>query len=332
MRPVDLTRLSAQLLAGEPARSVREVVSRLVAVQSQELRAGLLGVRARSTGLAASSVRQALADREVVVTWVNRGTLHLVCAEDHAWLHAVTTPQLVTTNATRLRQEGVSPDQAETGVRTIRALLESGPATRSQVREALAARGVPVAGQALVHVLVKATLEGWVVRGPMLGTQQGFVLVSDWLGPQPKVDRDVALGELGHRYLAAHGPSTDRDLAKWAGVTLGDARRALAGLTHAVETGADRGPVLLGPWDEVLCGWASRDDVLGGNSSVVTSNGIFKPIALVDGVAVATWSVPTGALAPFAPLPGDVRRALATDYVDVRRFLADWGATDETRP
>jgi hypothetical protein len=319
---VNRTRLTAQLLAGEPARSVHEVVSRLVAVQSQELRAGLLGVRARSTGLAASSVHEALAAREVVVTWVNRGTLHLVCAEDYPWLHAVTTPQLATANATRLRQEGVSPEQAETGVRAVRELLASGTADRAQLREALAARDVPVSGQALVHVLLKATIEGWVVRGPMVGREQGFVLVADWLGPQRPVDREVALQELGRRYLASHGPSTDRDLAKWAGLTLGDARRALSDLTCPVEPGEDRGPVLLGPWDEVLCGWASRDDVLQGNSSVVTSNGIFKPIALVDGVAVATWTVSTGALEPFAPLSARVRRALEDEYVDVQRFLA----------
>ncbi len=322
MRTVDLTRLSGQLLAGDPARSVHEVLSRLVAVQSQELRAGLLGVRARSTGLGASDVHAALAAREAVVTWVNRGTLHLLSAEDYPWLHAVTTPQLVRTNATRLRQEGVSADQAVTGVRVVRQLLGSGPADRSQVRDALVARGVPVAGQALVHVLFKATLEGWVVRGPMVGKEQGFVLVADWLGPQPAVDRDLALGELGRRYLAAHGPSTDRDLAKWAGITLGDARRALSGRTSDVEPGAARGPVLLGPWDELLCGWASREEVLHGNGSVVTSNGIFKPIALADGDAVATWTVSTGALEPFAPLPPATLRALQVDYLDVQRFLA----------
>ena len=54
--------------------------------------------------------------RPLVITWVNRGTLHLIGAEDYWWLHPLTTPQLATGNRRRLRQEGVSERQAERGV------------------------------------------------------------------------------------------------------------------------------------------------------------------------------------------------------------------------
>ena len=67
-----------------------------------------LAVRARTSGLLATDVNHALtADRSVVVSWLNRGTLHLVLAEDYWWLHQLTTPQLATGNARRLAQEGV---------------------------------------------------------------------------------------------------------------------------------------------------------------------------------------------------------------------------------
>ena len=316
-------RLAAQLLAGPKATSVLGVLERCVAVQSQELRAGHLGIRARSTGLTVGDVDEALATRAAVVTWVNRGTLHLVRSEDYAWLHAVTTPQLATGNATRLRQEGVSSAQAEKAVPLIARALADGPLTRGQLRDVLDRGGIPTAGQALVHLLMKATLAGVCVRGPMVGREQGFVLVAEWLGKQPKVSRDTALAELGRRYLAGHGEGTDRDLAKWAGIGLRDARAALAGASApAYDEAPMPGPQLLGPWDELLLGWESRDDVLGGNSTVITVNGIFKPIALVKGKAVATWTVSTGELQPFAPLPATVTRALDREYADVRRFLA----------
>jgi hypothetical protein len=103
-------RFRAQLLTGPPARSVVAVVDRLLAVQAQDQRGFRLAVRVRSTGLSAADVEQALTvDRSVVVAWLNRGTLHLARAEDHQWLHALTTPQLRTANAARLAQEGVSP-------------------------------------------------------------------------------------------------------------------------------------------------------------------------------------------------------------------------------
>jgi hypothetical protein len=52
----------------------------------------------------------------------------------------------------------------------------------------------------------------------------------------------------------------------------------------------------------------------------VTSNGIFRPVALVGGRAAATWSMPRGRveLAPFGPLDED---ALAAEIADVERFL-----------
>src|SRR6202022_3185690 len=73
-----------------------------------------------------------------------------------------------------------------------------------------------------------ASLRGHVVRGPMIGRDQAYVSVPAWLGPPPPhVDRPEGLARLGRRYLAGHGPATAADLAKWAGVTLGDARRGM---------------------------------------------------------------------------------------------------------
>jgi hypothetical protein len=174
-------------------------------------------------------------------------------------------------------------------------------------------------------VLFLATLRGVCVRGPVVGKEQAFVLLRDWL-PRPKpVAREKALRELATRYLASHHPATDRDLARWAGITLGDARKGLSGAKEpAVEAAPLPGPTLLGPYEELLMGWESRDLVLGDNRQVVTMNGIFKPIALVKGKAVATWSLPRGKVQvePFAPLASTVRTALQREAADVERFLA----------
>src|SRR3954447_1131724 len=146
--PVMRHRLTAQLLAGPPARDPVAVAERLLAIQAQDPRGARLAVRARSTGTTAADVDRALTEeRSLVVTWVNRGTLHLVRREDHAWLHALTTPPLATANARRLAEEGVSPDAAERGVAAIeRCLADEGPRTRAQLRERVAAAGVRTEG------------------------------------------------------------------------------------------------------------------------------------------------------------------------------------------
>jgi hypothetical protein len=332
-------RLTAQLLAGPPARTPLAVAQRLLAVQGQDLRGARLAVRARSQGLNVADVDRALTDeRSLLITWLNRGTLHLVASDDYPWLQALTTPPLATAIARRLAQEGVTPAAADRGVAAIeRALADEGPLTRDQLRDRVAAARVPTKGQALVFVLFLASLRGLIVRGPIVGKQHAYALVRDWLGASQPVHRDRALAELARRYLAGHGPADDRDLARWAGLPLRDARAGLHAIAAELierEDGlvdlARRAPAaelpppkLLGAFDPLLLGWSSREPILGGDAGLVVAGGLFRPFALVDGRAVATWRLAGNAVAvePFAPLVEKERAALATDADDVVRYL-----------
>ncbi len=335
---VTAERCAAQLLRGDPAGSVEEVAGRLLAIQAQDPRGARLAIRARSAGLSASDVDAALTRRSLIVTWLNRGTLHLVRTEDYWWLHPLTTPQLRTGNSRRLAQEGVPPQDAERAVAAVRtALAADGPLTRSQLRERVAAAGVRTEGQAMVHILALASIRGLIVRGPVAGRDQAFVLARDWLGaPPPAMSREAALGELARRYLVGHAPAADRDLAQWAGIGLRDARLGLArcgavqrpdGLAelpvNPQPAAAALPPLLLGAFDPLLLGWSSRDPIVGPHRRVVTVNGLFRPFALAGGRAVATWNIARGqvVLAPFAPLDTQIQGALAADAADVTRFL-----------
>jgi hypothetical protein len=333
-------RFTAQGLAGSPECDAAGVAGRLLAVQGQDPRGARLAVRARSEGLTAADVDRALSEeRSLLITWLNRGTLHLVRSEDYPWLHALTTRPLFTSATRRLAQEGVPAGSAERGVSTIeRALGDEGPLTRLQLRERLDAAGVPTDGQALIHLLFLATLRGIAVRGPMVGNHHAYVLVDDWLGPAQPVDRDVALAELARRYLVGHAPADDRDLARWAGLPLRDARAGLSaiaselverddGLVHlAARPPAAEvpGPRLLGAYDPVLLGWNSRAPVLGPHTQLVTVNGLFKPFAMVKGQAVATWRLNRGkvTIEPLGRIAKQANAALAADAADVERFMS----------
>jgi hypothetical protein len=332
-------RLTAQLLAGPPARTPFAVVEQLLAVQAQDLRGARLAVRARSEGLSVAELDRALTEeRSLLITWLNRGTLHLVASDDYPWLQALTTPPLFTGTRRRLAQEGVTPAAADRGVTAIeRALADEGPLTRDQLRDRIAAARVPTKGQALVHVLFLAALRGITVRGPVVGKQHAYALVHDWLGESPPVDRDRALAELARRYLAGHGPADDRDLARWAGLPLRDARAGLGAIASELDERKDglvdlarRGPAaelppprLLGAFDPLLLGWCSREAILGSHAASVVAGGLFRPFALIDGRAVATWRLAGSSviLEPFAPLRKAESAALATDGVDVVRYL-----------
>jgi hypothetical protein len=339
-RPPLPERLTAQALAGGPLRSAEAVAERLLAVQGQDPRGARLAVRARTEGVSAGDVDRSLSEeRSLLISWLNRGTRHLVRSEDYPWLHALTTPPLLTSNSRRLRQEGVSEDAAEKGVGVVeKALVAEGPLTRPQLRERLDAAGVPTAGQALVHLLFLATLRGIAVRGPMVGKEHAFVLVRDWLGEQRPIDREQALAELARRYLVGHAPADDRDLARWAGLPLRDARAGLAAISKQLVEREDGlvelkktpppapvpPPRLLGPFDPVLLGWTSREEIVGPHQMLVTDNGLFRPFAMVEGRAVATWRLASGKVT--IEHLGEVKKkdaaALEADAARVLEFLA----------
>jgi hypothetical protein len=336
-------RLTAQLLSGTPATRPEAVVERLLAVQAQDPRGARLAIRSRTQGLTAADLDAALTDRRsLVVAWLNRGTLHLVTAADYWWLHPVTTPQIATTNLRRLEQEGVSPKQAARGVDVVRAAVAERPQTRAELRRRLEAARVPTAEQAFIHVVLAASLRGDLVRGPMIGGEHAFVSAADWLGPAPEpLERLDALARLARRYLAGHGPADAGDLARWAKLPLGDARAALAairgelterldGLVDLAATGEPApapAPRLLAPFDPLLLGWVDRAEVIGAHTSLVTTNGIFRPFALVDGRAVAVWRL-AGNVLTLEPLERVSRATINTLRADAAGVFAFLGLPD----
>ncbi len=108
--------------------------------------------------------------------------------------------------------------------------------------------------------------------------------------PEP-VDREKALAELARRYLVGHGPADDRDLARWAGLPLRDARAGLAAIASELEQRKDGlvdlkgrpdpaplpAPRLLGAFDPLLLGWTSREEVVGPHKCWSRRTASFAP-------------------------------------------------------
>jgi hypothetical protein len=305
-------RAASQLLGTAKRRSPAEIVRHLLAVQAQDFASVPLALRARSKGLALAEVRAAIDSGELVVSWLNRGTLHLVHRDDFAWLHALTAPTTRTANARRLAQEGVRAPAR--GVRAIAKALEDGPLLRSQIGERVGAKA-----SALTHLLLAATLDGLIVRGPIRGREQTFILTRDHLGELPPVDRDRALDELARRYLVGHSPASPADLAHWAGLPLRDIRVPRnQGLTD--RRIGDIPPRLLPPFDPYIMGWKERSFAIPAELTrrAIPGGGMFRAVVLIDGRVAGTWSRAGGRVVLDAPADG-----LDAEIADVERFLED---------
>jgi hypothetical protein len=291
------------------------VVGHLLAVQAQDERALALALRARGSGFGFSDVG---ASRGLVVGWLMRGTLHLVCVEDWWWLWTLTARR-------------VGPGDAA-GRLVAEVLAGEGPLVRAALLERLAAKGLVLEGQAFPHLLADCCARGEVVLTPA----RAFVLAVDWVGPRVEVDRGDALRSLGARYAAAHAGAGPEDLAAWSGLGLRAARAALAGVgsrdapaDHAppadvgvvVLAGREhlRQPRLLPAFDPYLLGWKDRAFAVPAalKRRAFPGGGMLRAVTLADGLVTGTWTAPGGRVQLDTPDPD----AFAREAADVERFL-----------
>jgi hypothetical protein len=230
-------RLRAQGLARPAERTATEAVRRLLAVQSQEPAHAFWSLALRSGAATEAAVRTAYDAGEYVRTHVLRPTWHLVAAEDVRWLLATTAARVHQVNGSIYRSLGLDAAVREAGATALADALGDGtPRTRPELAAVLAGAGLPSTGVALASLVMHAELEQVLVSGPMRGAAHTHVLMDDRVPPGSSSAADAADPvRLLRRFLAGHGPSTVRDVARWSSLTLTTVRRALDAVRDEVE-------------------------------------------------------------------------------------------------
>lgn len=336
------SRAAAQWLAA-PRGTARplDVVQHVIAVQAQLPSAAALAMRARAGGVSAVDVATAHGVGDLVRTWLFRGTLHVVAAEDVDWLLGLVRQTIIARSARRRSELGLDDAALERSAVVLNDVLSDGQAhTRSELFESLAAAGIDPSGQRGIHLIRNAALTGALCFGPDRGHEP------TWAVREPKPDRRItrpkALAELARRYRAAYGPTDARDLAAWAGLAAVDARLAWSGLGATDDRQITDGHAvrLLPHFDPYLLGYRSRDLIVPATHAhtVWTGGGYVMPTVVAGGRGVATWEAVRrpGSMAvtvrPFGALTDDVRAGIDDEVADIGRFLgvqAGWslGAT-----
>jgi hypothetical protein len=324
-------RLAAQRLTPRTAAaSPEEAGAAVCGVQAQDVRAAALALRSRVPGLTRTQVHSA----PLVRTWTVRGTVHLIPAADRGWLHAVLAPRLLPRFERLIEQRGAL-ERARGLLPDLVDLLEDRPRTRAELLSELAQRGHGPLRGGWVNVLVP-----WVAQqGLVLGLADGRLRAAE---APPPVDPDEALATMARRYLAGYGPAGDADLARWAGIPLGLARRGLtaigpvdrAGDLLALPGTLDSDPppappaLLLPAFDTLMLGYRSRAPVVAAEHDrrILPGGGILRPVVVARGRAAGTWRLARGGRVSaleiqwFGEAPA-VRRALAAEAGDLGRFL-----------
>ena len=342
LREIALLRLVAQRLTGPPEPDAAAAVRWMTAMQAQDFRGALVSVALRTDGGSSSKVEAALSAGEVVRSWPLRGTLHFVAAEDLRWLLDLTAHRQAA-NAARRRAQLELDDAAISRADELaqRALSGGGRLARKDLFAEWSRGGVSVAGQRGYHLLWHLAQGGRLCLGPVQDGEQLVVLVDEWVPASRRLDRDEALGHLAVRYFRSHGPASVADLARWAGLPLGDVRAGVAiarphldrlevdGVEYLLDPRTPelldayrhqaRGVFLLPGFDELLLGYGDRSASLPAEFAaqiVPGGNGMFRPTVVADGQVVGTWrtvgrgSARTVEATPFTTFSAKVAAAI----------------------
>lgn len=310
-------RMASLLLDGRAARGkdVGEVVGWFGAMQAQDIASvsWSLGVR---TGQDRSAVATAFESGTILRTWPMRGTLHVVPARDARWMVAHLGQRARDGAQARRATLGLDAAEARRATDVLAEFLSDGrPATRAQCVAAMETAGIATGGQRAYHLLWYASACGVTCVGPNRGTEQTYALLDKWAPESLDLDRGAALATTAQRYFRSHGPATVHDLARWADLTVTDARAGVAaadGLVRRVVLGREmlaaeevldmlprgsdadaRLPARALPgFDELILGFRDRSAQLAPDWErlvVPGGNGVFSPTLVIDGQVVGTW-------------------------------------------
>lgn len=318
-------RVRAQGLAGDASGSVTDAVRAAAAVQAQAAGPARLQIRSRAKGLRAADVDAAVADRAVVRTWLMRGTIHMVAADDLRPFLSLLGPVNLAAGRRRREQLGLTDAMCARAMDALAKILAGGRAlTRAELVAELAGHGVVIdlKTQQPPHLLAFAANSGLICRGPdAVRDEPTYVLLEEWLTPPDAAspDRESALHRLAERYFTAYGPATAVDLAAWSGLPAADANAAFDLVRDSLDDvgygnqrlfvlrGAEPAPPerphrLLARFDPYLLGHRSRELILDPAFAkrVNAGGGMIAQTMLNAGRVVGTWK--PGRLEPFEEL------------------------------
>lgn len=324
------------------------VASRLCGLHAQLMSSAELSLWARVEDLKLGTVRRALwEDRTLVKTWAMRGTLHLLLAEElPLWHGALATSRRYLSPTRWQKHFGLTLEELDRLTAAIGRALEGRVMTREELARAVGRItgswkfAAKLAEGSWGTILKPAAFRGHLCFGPSQGQLVCFTHPGSWLRNEiAALDPAAATTRVARRFLAAYGPATYHDLARWwGGSGVATARQWIAALGEEASSidlegtpvwmlAADAGDMgdfqekrsvcLLPAFDQyVVAASHHAERLLPGKlrSRVYRPQGWISPVLLVNGRMEGTWRhVLKGSrievvIEPFVKVPQWARR------------------------
>jgi hypothetical protein len=341
-------RLANQQIAGTKCGSAQEVVGWMGAMQAQDFAMAKWAVGIRFPNSKDSDIEAAINSGKIFRTHVLRPTWHFVSAEDIHWILDLTAPEIKAAMKSRRAELGLSETVFTQSNRIIeKALRDQKQLTREAVIAEFERADFAVDNNRGYHLLVQAELDGILCSGPIEKGKKTYALLEERCPKIRRLSKEEALARLADKYFTSHGPASLQDFIWWSGLPAGDARRALEMVRPglASETIASRTvwfhdniftsrpdentACFLPAFDEFIISYEDRSASLSDIAfrRAVSSNGIFRPVIVVNGQAIGIWKravkqnkviVETQLFDPSINLPSEIIQNAVSPY---GRFL-----------
>jgi hypothetical protein len=304
-------RLENQQIAQRKFTTPQALVVWHGAKQAQDYTHAKWAIGLRIPGATDDSIEHAIREGTILRTHILRPTWHFVAAPDIRWMMRLTAPQIAVQGASRERDLGLDAATYRRTNDVIARALEGGKyLSRQALAEAIEKAGIMTNSSRMVHIMMQAELDLVVCNGVRQGKELTYALLDERVPAGPDLSREESLAELARRYFTSHAPATLQDFTWWSGLKVGDARAALEmikstlisrpldALTYWMPKELELPDQwtsrvhLLPAFDEYLVSYkdrgASLDPALTAHA--ITSNGIFKPVIVIDGRVAGVWT------------------------------------------
>lgn len=311
-REIVFLRLKNQQLTSTDHQTPKQLVGWMGAMQAQDYNQAKWAIGVRMPHLKEEHIEDAFNRGEILRTHIMRPTWHFVSADDIYWMLELTAPQIKAVLNSRHRELGITEFLVNKCYLVIEDAINSNEhqaLTREELLQELDHAGIPTDLQRASHFMLRAEIDGIVCSGPIKAKKQTYALLNKRVPVRKTLTREEALAKLAQSYFRSHGPATAADFTWWSGLSATEVRKGLEMIKNdlvSVKIASDTywydessfkteklsdSVYLLPAFDEFLISYKNRSAsiTVEDHKKAISSNGIFRPVVLVDGQISGLW-------------------------------------------
>jgi len=312
MKPLHIAaeRLHNQQINTAQFTSVKDLVSYMCAIQSQDYAMSKWAIGLRLPGSTDNQIEKALDKGDILRTHVLRPTWHIIPAQDIYWMISLSAGKIKALMKTMDRQLEITEKIFKKTNNIIAKCVEDGlHVNRDNIAACLEKAKISTTENRLSHFLLRAELEQIICSGKMEGNQRTYASLHSRVPKKKILTREESLALLATRYFKSRGPATVEDFGWWSGLPITAAREGLEMVKRELHNVGIDGSIywfandwkqpakikeavyLLPAYDEFIISYKDRTAALPTehHKKVLSNNGIFYPTIIVNGQVAGLW-------------------------------------------